>query len=83
MRSTFIGRLKIDCIKTDTDDLAMVAFITKKILRIGYYEVVDDFDGFREESLVQFDHDKAMKTIYSTFMDKCPTSDAHSRIKRA
>ena len=82
-RQTFIGRLTIDCIKTNTNDFAMVAFITKKLLRIGYYEVVDDHDDLREESLIQFDHNKAMKTIFSTLMAKCPTSDSYSRIKRA
>lgn len=61
----------------------MVAFITKKILRIGYYEVVDDLDDLREEALVQFDYSKAMKTIFSTLMEACPSNDVHTRIRRA
>ena len=61
----------------------MVAFITKQLLKNGYYEVVDDSEGLREESLVQSGNQKAMKTIYSTLMSNCPTSDAEFRIKRA
>ena len=79
----FIGRKVIECIQTGTNDFAMVAFITKKLLRIGYYEVVDDDDDLREEALVQFDHNKAIKTIYQTLMAKCPTSDVNLRIQRA
>ena len=30
----------------------MVAFIAKKILRIGYYEVVDDDDDLNPDALV-------------------------------
>lgn len=83
MGKIFIGRKLINCVKTDTEDLTMVAFITKKLLRIGYYEVVDDDDDLKEEALVQFDHNKAMKTIFSTLMAECKTSNANLRIKRA
>lgn len=61
----------------------MVAFIAKKILRIGYYEVVDDDDDLREEALVQFDHNKAMSTIFTTLMLKCPSNSIDLRIQRA
>ena len=60
----FVKRLALPCVQTDSEDLAMVAFVAKKILRIGYYEILDDMDDLSEENLVQFDHQKAMKTIF-------------------
>jgi len=42
----------MDCIQCGSDDLAMISFITRKVLRIGFYEVIDDQDDLREEALV-------------------------------
>ena len=47
-----MSRFCIDCINTDSEDNEMIAYIAKKILRIGYYEIVDDDDELREEALV-------------------------------
>ena len=48
----FFGRRAFDCIQSDSDDLAMVAFISKKVLRMGYYEIADYDDDLREEALI-------------------------------
>mmetsp|Transcript_6728 Transcript_6728/g.7814 ORF Transcript_6728/g.7814 Transcript_6728/m.7814 type:complete len:83 (-) Transcript_6728:1670-1918(-) len=76
----FVGRLCIDCVQQDSDDLEMVAFISKKILRLGYYEVADDLDDLKEEALIQFDVEKAMRTIFSTLMDQGASTDAIHKV---
>ena len=61
----------------------MITFITKKVLRIGFYEVVDDHDDLREEALVQFDVDKIMRTIYQTLMSNSKNTDVYAQAQRA
>lgn len=79
----FAGRLCTDCLQTGSDDLAMVAFISKKILRLGYYEVTDDLDDLRAEALVQFEVDKAMRMVFSTLMTDCTSNDVYHKNQRA
>ena len=82
-KRTFIGRLAIDCVRTESEDLAMVAFLSKKLLRLGYYEVFDDLDDLKEEGLVMFDHSKAMRTIYQALMASESNRDVSATIRRA
>ena len=60
----------------------MISFVAKKILRIGYYEIFDDTDDLDQkgENLVQFDHMKAMKTIFGTIIGKHQSKDIQKKI---
>ena len=61
----------------------MVAFISKKVLRLGFYEVSEDIDEREEDNLVQFDVDKTMRTIYSALMASAVKSDGFTQARRA
>ena len=61
----------------------MVAFISKKVLRLGFYEVSEDIEELEEDNLVQFDVDKTMRTIYSALMASATKSDGFTQARRA